>query len=159
MSDAANKRAREVYNTLVKTLREKDWKFQPIDEDMVIRSSVTGEDLPVEFIMRVREDKEIVEFYSKLPCHMPDGKRVDGAIAVCVANYGMIQGCFDYDISDGEIRFRMTNSFHEGTLNGDLMYQMLMIGASTVDAYNDKFFMLAKGMLTVQQFIEQDGAN
>ena len=35
---------------------------------------------------------------------------------------------------------------------------MILIAASTSDKYNDKFFMLAKGMLTVQQFIEQENA-
>jgi hypothetical protein len=34
---------------------------------------------------------------------------------------------------------------------------MIMTAASTVDNYNDRFFMLAKGRMTVQQFIEQDG--
>jgi hypothetical protein len=34
---------------------------------------------------------------------------------------------------------------------------MMMVAASTVDNYNDKFFMLSKGMITIQQFIEQEG--
>ena len=35
---------------------------------------------------------------------------------------------------------------------------MIMVSAGTIDNYNDKFFMLSKGMITLQQFIEQENA-
>ncbi len=35
---------------------------------------------------------------------------------------------------------------------------MIMVASVTVDNYNDKFFMVAKGVMTVQQFIEQENS-
>ena len=89
---------------------------------------------------------------------MPEDKRVDGAIAVCAANYGLVDGSFDYDLRDGEIRFRLTSSYRESALSEDLFEYMIMVSAATVDQYNDKFFMIAKGIMTVQQFLEQENA-
>jgi hypothetical protein len=85
---------------------------------------------------------------------MPEDKRVEGAIAVSVANYGLVDGSFDYDISDGEIRYRLTSSYRESILSDDLFEYMIMCAASTVDDYNDRFFMLAKGMIDVEKFVE-----
>ena len=149
-------KARQVYNDLVDMLDTRDWKYEKFDDDLVIRSGIKGDDLPIEFIMFVKPKNQVVQFISKLPFNMPEDKRVDGAIAVCVANYGLVDGSFDYDLSDGEIRFRLTSSYRESTIAPDLLEYMIMCAAATVDGYNDKFFMLAKGMLTVQQFIEQD---
>ena len=32
---------------------------------------------------------------------------------------------------------------------------MLMVSAATIDGYNDKFLMLAKGTITIQKFLEE----
>ncbi len=152
--------AKQVFATMVKMLDGRGWHYQKDEENLIIRSGVTGDDLPVEFIIVVDAEREVVRFLSKLPFSMPEDKRVDGAIAVCVANNGMVNGSFDYDIGDGDIVFRLTTTFKSGSiLTEDVFEYIIMVSASTVDEYNDKFFMLAKGMITVQQFIEQENAD
>ena len=66
----------------------------------------------------------------------------------------MINGSFDYDLNDGEIRFRLVTSFRESTLSEELFMYMVLVTAKTVDDYNDKFLMVSKGMMSIQQFIE-----
>lgn len=158
MAEVNMQKAKEVFDILTKTLDERDWKYEKHEEDLLIKSGVKGEDLPVEFIVRVLPKNQIVQFISSMPFNIPEDKRVDAAVAVCVANYGIVDGSFDYDLSDGQIMFRLTSSYRDSALGGDLFEYMIMVAASTVDAYNDKFFMLSKGMLTVEQFIEQENA-
>ena len=149
-------KAKEVYNTLISMLDSINWKYERHDDDLLIKSGVKGDDLPVEFIVYVKPKNEVVQFISSLPFNIPEDKRVDAAIAVCAANYGLVDGSFDYDLRDGEIRFRLTSSYRESKRSEALFEYMIMVAASTVDQYNDKFFMIAKGMLTVQQFLEQE---
>lgn len=151
-------KAREVFSTIVSMLDNLGWKYEKHEEKLLIKSGVKGEDLPVEFIVIVKPRNEVVQFLSAMPFNMPEDKRVDGAIAVCAANYGLIDGSFDYDLRDGEIRFRLTTSYCDSTLGEELFKYMIMVSASTIDQYNDKFFMIAKGMMTVQQFLEQENA-
>lgn len=159
MSEEVNmKKAKEVFDSLVKMLDSRDWHYEKHEEKLLIKSGVKGEDLPIEFIVAVHPEAEVIQFISPMPFNMPEDKRVDGAIAVCVANYGLINGSFDYDLTDGEIRFRLTTSYTGSVLSDDLLEHMILIAASTSDKYNDRFFMLAKGMMTVQQFIEQENA-
>ena len=150
-------KARAVYNTLIKMLDSRDWKYEKHEDKLLIKSGIQGDDLPVEYIMLVNPRNEVVQFLSALPFKMPEDKRVDGALAVCVANYGLVDGSFDYDLTDGEIRYRLTSSYRESELSPELFEYMMMVAASTVDNYNDRFFMLSKGMITIQQFIEQEG--
>ena len=151
-------KAKEVFDVLVRMLDTRDWKYEKHEEKLLIKSGIKGDDLPVEFIVVVKPRNEVVQFISMLPFNMPEDKRVDGAIAVCAANYGLVDGSFDYDLRDGEIIFRMTSSYRDSHLSEDLFEYMIMVAASTVDQYNDKFFMLAKGMMSVQQFLEQENA-
>ena len=149
-------KAKQVFDTLTKALDKMGWTYDKHEEDLLIKSGVRGDDLPIEFLVVVRPKQQVVQLLSKLPFSMPEDKRIDGAIAVCVANDRMIDGSFDYSISDGDITFRMTSSYRESIIGTDLFEYMIIVSSSTIDNYNDKFFMISKGMLTIQQFIEQE---
>lgn len=158
MAEINMTKAKEVYRTLLKMLDAKKFKYERHDEDLLIKSGIRGEDLPVEFLMVVIPKNEVVQFISPMPFNIAEDKRVEAAVAVAIANYGLINGSFDFDLSDGEIRFRLTTSYRDSTLGKDLFEYMMMVGASTVDNYNDKFLMLSKGIITVEQFMEQEKA-
>ena len=118
--------------------------------------TVNGDDIPMDMIILVRAEREIVSLLSPMPFKAPEDKRVEAAIAVSVANYGMIDGSFDYDINDGEIRFRMTASFIDSQLGEEQFKYMLFVSAQTIDRYNDRFMALVKGTMTLQQFVDLD---
>ena len=148
------KQAKTVYETICKTLENRDWKFTRHDEDLTITCGARGEDLPMDIIIIVNPRAQVVSLISPMPFKIAEDKRIDAALAVCVANYGLVNGCFDYDLTDGEIRFRIVSSFRESILSEELFNYMIMVAAGTVDDYNDKFLMVSKGMFTIQQFIE-----
>ena len=94
--------------------------------------------------------------FSFLPFKFPEDKRVEGAIAATAANHGMVNGSFDFDMSDGEMLFGCVNSYKNGDFNEDIAYYMISVAVSTVDEYNDRFFGIAKGMISIQDFIEKE---
>ena len=157
MAEYDKKKAVEVYDTLCSMLDNIGWKYDKMEEKLMIKSSVKGEDLPIDFIVVVKPRNEVVQFISSMPFNMPEDKRVEGALAVCTANYGLVDGSFDYDLSDGQIVFRLTSSYRDSQLSEALFEYMIMVSASTIDKYNDRFFMLAKNMITLEKFMEMDG--
>ena len=157
MAEQDMRKAVEVYETLCSMLDNINWKYDKIEEKLMIKSGVKGEDLPIDFIVVVKPRNQVVQFISSMPFNMPEDKRVEGALAVCTANYGLVDGSFDYDLSDGQIVFRLTSSYRDSLLSEALFEYMVMVSASTIDKYNDRFFMLAKGMISLEQFIEMDG--
>ncbi len=148
------KQAQSVYETICKTLQTRNWKFERHDEDMVITCGACGEDLPMDIIISVNPNAQVVSLYSPMPFKIAEEKRVDAALAVCFVNDGLVNGTFDYDITEGKIRFRIVTSFRESILGEELFNYMVLVAASTVDVYNDKFLMISKDMLSVQQFVE-----
>ena len=156
MAEVNMERAREVYASLIHMLDTRDWKYEKFEEDLVIKAGIKGEDLPIEFIVVVKPTQQVVQLLSRLPFSIPDEKRVDAAIAICVANNGLVDGSFDYDVLEGDITFRLTCSYRNTQLSDDLLEYMILVSAGTIDDYNDKFFMIGKDMMSVQQFIEKE---
>ncbi len=151
----AQQSATEVFDLLVEGLRAKNWNFDDSREKLLIKSSYQGEDIPIDFIINVDEKRECVRFIASV-YHMAEDKRVEGALAVCVANYGMVNGSFDYDINDGEIRFRLTTSYCGCIITKDFVMDMITTALLSADRYNDKFLMLSKGAITLEEFIKQE---
>ena len=151
-------RGTQVYQMFKKHLEEKNFKFEAHDDDLVLTLTVQGEDLPQPTIIRVLDDRDVFQILSPIPSRIPEDKRVDAAVAVSVANYGMINGCFDFDMSDGEVRFRVAQSYRGMELSDGFIEYILPLVFFTTDKYNDKFFMLGKGLMSLEQFIEQENA-
>lgn len=149
----------QVYEMFKKYLTDHKVRFDSHDDDLVLTMTVHGEDLPQPTIIRVDDDREVVQVLSPIPSHIPEDKRIDAAVAVSVANYGLVNGSFDYDMRDGEIRYRVTQGFMGIEVSEELIGYILAIVFKTTDDYNDKFFMLGKGMMSLEKFIEMENAN
>lgn len=148
------KQAKSIFDTICKMLDKNDLTYKKNEEKLIISCVIHGDDIPMDILFVVNPRAEVVSLISPMSFKMGEDKRVDGALAVCIANYGLVNGTFDYDINDGEIRFRMVSSYRESILSEELFMYMLMVSAHTVDEYNDKFLMLAKGMWGIEQFVE-----
>lgn len=148
------KHAQSVYETACRALDAKEWKYTRHDEDLVISCGARGEDLSMDLLIVVNPKAQVVSVISPMPFKINENKRVDAALAVCVANYGLVNGTFDYDISDGEIRFRIVSSFRESILSEELINYMVLLACGTVDDYNDKFLAVSTGVMSFEQFVE-----
>lgn len=153
---AKQDQAKKVYSTMVSALTKKEWHFEEREEDLTIVSGYQGEDIPIRFIIKIDAEREVISFISPMPFNVSKEKRVDVALAVCVANYGMVNGSFDYDLNDGEIRFRLATSYCGCEIGEDFFMDMLATALLTTDKYNDKFMMLDKGAISLQDFINQE---
>lgn len=151
--------AKATYDLLINSLDNMGLKYTRHDDDLVITLGMNGDDIPMELLLMVRAENKAISLISPMPFKMAEDKRVDGAIAVSVANYGIVNGCFDYDIADGEIRFRVVQSYIDSVLGAEVIRYMIAIAVGTVDKYNDRFLMLSKGMIDLQKFIELDSQN
>lgn len=150
-----NAYAKKVYESVMAALDGMGWTYDRYDEDMLIKSGVKGDDLPIQFLIKVDGDRSLLSYWSKLPFATEEEKRIDMALAICAANNRMADGCFDYDVNTGEIVFRLTASFKgDAVLPHELLEYVVMVSAYTIDKYNDQFFMISKGALSVEQFIK-----
>lgn len=150
------KLAQNVYSNICSMFEDMNFNHERDDENLVIRSTVHGDDFPMDIVIIVNQDSQTVSFFSPMPFKVPDDKISEMAIAIAIANNGLRNGSFDFDISDGKILFRMTACYIDSILGKELYRMMLIVSSNTIDRYNDKFLMLSKGMISLEQFAESD---
>ena len=156
MMNGQNMTAQQVYATMCQALDERNWKYSRFEEDLVVSFGVNGDDLPMNFVLQVDEERQVIRLMSGLPFKMPEDKRVEGAIAAIVASYGMVDGSFDYDLQSGSVLYRMTASFRGSREGTGLFAYLIDCACAMVDRYNDKFLAISKGILTIQDFLRQE---
>ena len=152
----ADMQAMRAYATVIAMMDDDNLKYARDDENLRIDLGFDTEDLEVKIKFVIDTERELVRVFSFLPFKFPEDKRVEGAVATCVANHGMVNGSFDYDFSDGEILFKLVNSYKGDCFSKEAAGYMLGVAVSTVDNYNDRFFALAKGLMTLSDFVDKE---
>lgn len=150
----AIKQAKAAYSTLCAMLDAHNWKYEKDEENYAIHCGVQGDDLPMDLSVEVDAERLIVILLSPMPFRVEEAQRKQMAIAVSAANYGMVDGSFDYDYRSGKIIFRMTTSYRESLIGKELFEYMLFVSCNTIDEYNDKFLMVSKKPMSTDEILE-----
>ena len=145
--------AKKTFAKLCSVLDDRNWNYEKDEEALRIDCGAQGDDLPMDIVIKVDPSRMVIALLSKMPFKIQESARLDLAIAVSAVNYLLVDGSFDYDITNGSLFFRMTNSFLESEMGEDMFSYLLLSSCFIIDEYNDKFLMLAKGMMSVEQFI------
>ncbi len=148
--------AKEAFNTLCRSIDNIGWKYKRMDDELKIMFGVGGDDIPMNFLIIVDAERQLIRILSLMPFQMNKDKLVEGAVATCIIKYVLADGSFDFDVETGHIMFRMTSSFRESLLGEDLFKYMVSIACLTVDKYNDQLSDLNDGKITLAQFIENN---
>lgn len=147
--------ANQIYWTLCDALDERGWSYEKEEDKLLVHFGVSGNDIPMQILILVDADRQLIRVMAPIGFRMKEDKLLDGAIACTVASYGMVDGNFDYDVSDGSIVYRLTASYRGSKIGKGLFHYLIDCTCVTVDDYNEKFFGLNTGTLTLQDFIEQ----
>ena len=153
MAEVNMYRAREIYYDIVGTLNAMGWRFDRLDDKLAIKTGVKSQDLPIEFIMMVDANHQLVLLKSFLPIVVPENKLFDMAFAVCLVNGRLANGNFDFDFETRKISFRLCNSYMDSTVGQEVYRYMIGVSTHTIDDYNEKFYLLSTGKMSMDQFI------
>ena len=148
------KSAKMIYEQLCRVLDARDWNYDKYDDKYGIHFEVRGEDIPMEFLFSVDLEKQIVYLKSMLPFKFAEDKRIDGAIVVSRINCSLADGYYEYDITDGEMSYKITTSCRDSLLSDATIEYMLNCALFVVEEFNDKIMAVSKGYMTVQHFLK-----
>jgi hypothetical protein len=150
-------KAKAVYDTVCAALDKMKWVYDKEEEELVVTTGAKGTDLPIDIVIRVLPEAEVLSVQAPFAFEVPDEHSIDVAIAVTAANYGLIRGCFDYDMMTGDLRFRMSAPYNGNTTLAEEVVEMLvLIAATTVDSYQTRLLMVAKGVVTPSKFLAEE---
>lgn len=146
--------AKEIYGKLIQTLENIGWHYREAG-DLSVNYTVTGDDLPMEFIVTIDADLLAIRFASILPVKFSEEKRLDGIIAACAASNGLKEGVFSCRESDGTMLFISASPFIDCEVGEGWFRTMMDFAHGTVDQFNDKFLMLSKGLIDINKFVAE----
>ena len=155
----ATEKALRAYACVISFLEEHNWKYKRNDDELTIITGFKTDDYDIDFKIFIDEKRELVCFRSKLPELFPEDKRVLGAYATCIANCGMFDGFFEFDVNDGEVVFKASDSFKESDMSVAVVEYLFNMSYAFVDRYNDRFLKLADGSISLEKFIELEAEN
>lgn len=145
---ADKKEARNVYECVAQMLDEKQYKYKRDDENLEIRIVLRGEDIPMDFSLKIDSERDLVIFSSILPFKIKGESLVAAAVAVCNINYYLADGSFDLDVRDGELSFKLTSSYKDSLLSKESLTYMFELACFTLDKYNDKLLFVNEGQMS-----------
>lgn len=118
-------------------LQKEDWGFETDLENSVLRGSVSGDNVTLNWYVHVIENEEInsVRAYTPLPLNIPEARRVAVAELLARINRRMANGNFELDFSDGEIRFGVVLDLMDGVLTQAMFMRIFMLSLQGCDYY------------------------
>ncbi|MBN2801024.1 MAG: YbjN domain-containing protein [Deltaproteobacteria bacterium] len=114
---------------------EDEWPFDEVEEHAMLTTGFKGKNGNFRCYVRERSEQEQIAFYSVSPMDVPGEHRTAVAEFVARANYGMVIGNFEFDFSDGEIRYK-TSADVEGTeVNQTFVKNLVYANLVMMDQY------------------------
>lgn len=150
-----NMRAIRTYKTVCAALDDRQWKYTKYEDELTVTLSFSTDSLPMEFFIKVDADRQLVRLLSRLPMSFPKDKRVEGAMATLAAGYALLDGGFDFDLSDGTVTYRQIVCFHNSELSKTAFYHLVDCAYALIKGYNEKLFAVSKGYLSLQDFLKE----
>lgn len=157
MEDHTLRRARLVFDTMCTAVERKGWVYRKEEDAPIIRFGVDGIGLPLQIIMAVDTERQLIRVSVPMPMHVPEDKRLDFAAAVCAANCGMCIGGFNFDITEGNLLFRLASSFRESEIGEGLFRYLIDYVTVVAGTYSERFFDLCADNITLDEFLAMRG--
>ena len=148
--------AKEAFKAVCNMLDSANLKYDTDVSELKVICGIQGDDFPVRMQILIDEDHTLVALYSQMPFDVPEDKRIEFALAISKVNNSLADGSFDYDMRDGSILFRLTLSYLDSFIGNDAFFYQLLVSFKTIDQYNDKFFMLSKGAISIEDFLASE---
>lgn len=153
-------KAKKIYETVCSALDNMKWVYDKNDEELAITTGAKGSGkenpLPIDLLIRIMPEAQVISVQAPFVYDVPDEHSIDVAIAVSIANYGLIRGGFDFDLTTGDLRFRVTAPYNGSEIAEELVRSLILVAVTTTDAYQTKLFMVAKGAVAPSEFLTEE---
>lgn len=154
-TDKQKKAAEAVYNTVIRYLDGKSFKYTIRDaqgDDYMIQLDMKGDDLPISLYIIVDADRELIMVKSPELSKFGADQIDMAAKAVCSVNYAIADGSYALDIDDGRIMWTITSCFRGSLVGEETIHYLIGVSVVTLDRFNDLFMMMKMGILDLDGF-------
>jgi hypothetical protein len=130
-----------------------EWKYT-LDQRDTIRFGVSLDSMKVDCVLDIREQSDILLFYTVLPVMVPENFRLKVSEFVTRANYGLRIGNLEMDFKDGEVRYKTYANTNGACINTDIVRHLIHANIQTFEKYADGVLKVIYSELTPEEAID-----
>ena len=133
------------------------WPFERVKELPMVRSRYNGRNGQYACWFQVRPGEKQLMFYSRSPIIAPEDRRQAMALFFTLANYSMVIGNFELDLSDGEMRYKVSIDAEEIELTHTFLKNFSYTAVLTMDRYLPGIMKVLAGIDPWEAIKESEG--
>lgn len=150
-----NENGMRAFTFLGEYLQENNWHPQQLTDSYIYRSMFRGKNGMITCYAQVRVDAEQFLFYAVSPVKVPEESRTTLAEFITRANYGMYIGNFEFDLNDGEVRYKSSFDFEDAELTAELIRNAIWPAVHMMDKYLPGMFKCIYGGVSAADAISE----
>jgi len=136
---------RSIFETATQFLVDDGWPVKRIEESNSLHMLFKGENGVWTCIAHALEERRSVIFYSVCPIDIPLERYGEIMEFITRANYGMLNGAFELDLSDGDLRYRTALTVPDGDPTSQSLKFIVYDNVTTMDLYLPGLYAVAAG--------------
>ena len=144
----------DIFDSMLQFFEADGWPLS-VAQDDALKMTFKGEHGEWTCFAQAREEQKQMIFYSVCPITVPNDRRAMVAEFITRANYGMILGNFELDLSDGEVRYKTSIDANGEELVIPLVKPVVYSNVLMMDKYLPGLSAVAYGNVDPQTAILQ----
>jgi len=142
-------------NVVERFFKGADIRYQHIPDKPVLVLGMNGKNSALEMLVVEYEAEEQVAIYTKYPAKAPEDAFARVAEYLTRANWGLKNGNFEMDWSDGEVRYKTFIDIEGGSLTPKIVQNLFAANIMTADRYFPGLQKVIWGGTSPQAAIEE----
>jgi hypothetical protein len=153
---SAEQNGQNALRTVSRVLTSIGWHPQETEYEGVLRVDFSGDHIPIsEALADVRIEYERFIYFLNFGERVPPDRCDEMAEFLTRANFGLVIGCFEFDLDDGRVRFRSSIDFTNSELTETLIRNSIRSSMDAVERYGDAIVKVLRGELDAMQAIKE----
>lgn len=134
-------------------LAERGWRYsQDTDQGALFYQTVGGRASYPGFAA-ADESAQLVWLYTQIPVRVPEHRRAAAVELLTRANHGLAVGNFEFDYTDGEVRFKTVADTADGCFSAAAAGRLLRHSLESCDRYHDALMQVIYGGLSAAEAV------
>ncbi|MBK7301094.1 MAG: YbjN domain-containing protein [Moraxellaceae bacterium] len=148
----------KLFDVALEWLTEDDWRYTENEHgngDKYTRSSYSGSNSNFELVLDAKEEIQVFFVYVYFPLKVPEKHRLAVSELITRINYGLKIGNFEFDMNDGDIRYKASVDVEGSDLVTKMIHNMVMASLSTSNTYVPAVMHICYGNKTAVEALDE----
>ncbi len=129
-------------------LAERGWRYSQDADQGALFYQTAGGRASYPGFAAADESAQLVWLYTQIPVRVPEHRRAAAVEVLTRANHGLAVGNFEFDYTDGEVRFKAVADAADGCFTAAAAGRLLRHSLDACDRYHDSLMQVIYGGLS-----------